>query len=104
MNVSEFRYKINILQPTTTKDSYGAEVITYTTIYTLRASKKYAGGSKGIDANEVFTAQNLIFETHYRNITDNMIVLHNGVKYRINQIVEVGFKAGLQIFAEKINE
>jgi len=104
MNVSEFRYNIEIQQPTSTKDEYGAESITYTTIYNLRAAKKSLGGSKGVDAEEVFTSSNITFEIHYRNITEDMIVLYAGVKYRINQIVEVGFRSWLQLVVEKINE
>ena len=105
MNISDFRYKIFIQLPTATKDEYGAESIVYTTIYTLKAGKKSLGGSKGIDANEVFTSNNLVFETHYRSgITDECIVLYDDKKYKINQITEIGFKIGLQITVEKINE
>ena len=104
MNINEFRYDILIQEAVKTKDSYGAENVTYTALFTLKAAKKPAGGSKGIDSAEIFTSNNLIFEIHYRNITEDMIVVYEGNKYRINQIVEVGFRAGMQLFVEKINE
>lgn len=104
MNIGEFRYKIIIQQPTLTKDEYGAESITYTTVYTLKAAKKQLGGSKGVDAEEIFTSSNIVFTTHFRNITEDMIVLYEDVKYRINQIVEIPFRTGLEITVEKINE
>jgi len=105
MNVSEFRYTITIQTPTNTKDDFGAEAISYTTLYTLKAAKKHIGGSKGVDANEVFTSNNLNFETHYRTgITEDCIILFNDYKYRINQIAEIGYKEGLSFTVEKINE
>lgn len=104
IDINNMRYKILIQSATKTKDVYGAESVTYTTIFTLKAAKKPAGGSKGLDSAEVFTSNNLIFETYYRSITEDMIVVYEGNKYRINQIVEVGFRAGMQLFVEKINE
>jgi SPP1 family predicted phage head-tail adaptor len=104
MNIGEFRYTIVVVQPQTVRDSYGAESVTYTTAYTLKASVKYVGGAKNINNNEIFNSNNVVFETHYRGITDDMIILFNNQKYSINYIAEIGYKAGLSITAEKINE
>lgn len=105
LDVSSMRYKILVKQPTVTRDEYGAEKITYTTLHTLKASKKHIGGSKGVDSNEIFTTTNIVFEIHYRDdIDEEMVIEYDSKNYRINQIVEIGYRQGLQITVEKINE
>ena len=98
------RHKILVQEKTVNRDEYGAESISYTTVFTLKAAVKYVGGSKGTDANEIFTTNTVVFETHYRDINEEMIILFKDQKYRINYIAEVGYRSGLQITAEKINE
>lgn len=105
MNINEFRYNIIIQSAVKTKDIYGAESITYTTVYNLKAAKKPAGGGKGVDSDEIFTSNSQIFEIHYRTgITEDMIVYYNSKKYRINQIEEVQYRVGLRLLCELINE
>ena len=105
MNVSNFRYKIVIEQVTKTKDSYGAEDTVWSTYKTLSASKKELGGTDVISNQEVFKTNTVEFTTHYREgITDDMRVVFNTEYYKILNIAEVGFKTGLIIRCEKIND
>lgn len=104
MNIGECRYTIVVQQKVPVRDSYGSETITWADFLTLRASVKYAGGTKTINTEEIFTSQTLIFETHYRPIETDMIILFNAKKYRILNIEEVGYKTSLKITTELINE
>lgn len=104
MNVNNFRHKIYVQQPVAVRDIFGAETITYETVFILKAEVKYVSGSKGVDANEIFTSNNIQFVTHYRAITEDMIIEWNSKKYRINFIQEIGYKESLLITVELINE
>lgn len=71
----------------------------------IRAGRKYVGGDKTIDNKEVFNSQRIVFTTLYRkSIAENDRIEFNGKKYSINSIVEIGFKEGLQIDTELIND
>jgi len=103
--VGDMRYKIIVNESTKYKNSYGEEIETWATVHTLRAIKKYIGGSKGINNEETFTSDNLEFTTHYRkDITPVMRIDFEGNKYLINNIQVVGFNEGLKITVEKIND
>ncbi len=98
------RHNIIVQQAVSVRDIYGAETITYETVFSIKAEVKYVSGSKGVDANEIFTSNNIQFITHYRAITEDMIIVWREKKYRINFIQEVGYREGLLITTELINE
>ena len=101
----DMRYKINVIAPTVTRNEYGEEIESWIIVHTLRAAKKSLGGSKTIDNNEIFTTNSLEFTTHYRyNITEKMRIELGSDTYLINNIAEIGFREGLKITVEKINE
>lgn len=100
----DLRQVIDIKRLSITKDAYGAVSETYTTVYTLRAAVKYQGGNRLIDNNEIFNSQTLVFTTYYRTIENTDRIVFNSKKYKILFIAEIGYKEGLQITAEMINE
>jgi len=103
--IGDLRHVIQVIGKTITKDEYGAETTVWANKIRLRAGRKYVGGDKTIDNKEVFNSQRIVFTTLYRNtITENDRIEFNGKKYSINSIVEIGFKEGLQIDTELINE
>lgn len=103
--LNDYRRTIQILEKVVTRDEFGSETISYSELYTLRAGVKDFGGSKGVDAEEIFSSEILVFETHYRPlIATDMLVVYNEKRYRINHIAEIGFHQGLEISAELINE
>jgi SPP1 family predicted phage head-tail adaptor len=104
MNISDCRYVIQVQKKVPVRDSFGSEKITYQDYMNLRASVKFNGGAKGIDSNEVFTSSSIQFETHYREITEDMRIVFIGKKYRINSIVPVGYRTSLIINCELIND
>lgn len=103
--IGDMRSVIKVMSFTTTRDEYGADIDTYTELMSIRAAVKFLSGTKTIDNKEIFAAQSLQFSTHYRGtITEAMRIDYDGKKYRILSIAEIGFKEGLLINCELINE
>jgi len=102
--VGNFRHKKVVYSTSVTKNSYGEDVIKWTVSHTLKAEKKSLSGSKNIDKDEIFTSNNLQFITHYRNIDETMIITYDNNNYLINSIEEIGYREGLKITVEKMNE
>jgi head-tail adaptor len=99
------RHIITIKQPIVTKDAYGAEKQTWLDFLILRAGVKYITGSKGVNNNEVFTVYGVEFTTYFRGgILPTYIIVFDGKKFKINNIQEIGYKEGLLISTELINE
>jgi head-tail adaptor len=104
INPGQLRHILYIYENTKTTDEYNADVETESLKFTLRAQLKYKSGTKTISNEEIFNSQQLEFITYYRNISDDMIIKYNDKKYNILFIEEIGFKEGLKIIVEKINE
>jgi len=105
INAGNLRYKIVIQESVNTKDSYGSEKQTWMDYMVLRASVKYLNGTKGVDSSEIFTSYGVEFTTYYRGaINSKMQIIFNDKKFRINNISEIGFREGLLISTELINE
>ena len=103
--IGELRYSVIFLALTSVKDAYGSTTETYTEHSVLRASVKKNVGTKTIDNKEVFNTSTVVFQTHYRDsIESTMRIAFSGGHYRILDITEIGFKEGLSITAELINE
>jgi hypothetical protein len=106
LDINSMRYNISVLKKRVVRGEYGSESIEYDTIYNnLKAGIKTITGSKGVDNEEIFTSQNIIFTTHYRDIKVDNLILYEGNKYRIvAPPIDIGYKAGLEISCELINE
>lgn len=103
--VGELRHSIKIMQRTVTKGQFNEDIESYALLTTLRAGLKYTAGTKAINNDETFSSQTLQFTTHYRpTVTESMRIEFKSKKYRILSIAEIGFKEGLLINAELINE
>lgn len=101
----EFRYSIKVQQLTVSKDAFGAAIESYTDLMTLRASKKNTGGSKIVENKEIFSPSTITFVTHWRDsINEKCRIIWNGKIYIILNLSEIGFKEGLQINVELIND
>ena len=100
----ELRHVVTITQLTTVRDAYGAVTESYSTLYTLRAGVKSLSGTKGIELKEIFTSQVLQFTMYYREITETMRITYKSKAYRILNIEEIGYREGLKINAELIND
>lgn len=103
--LGDLRHSIDVTAKAITKDDFGAESITWNTLYTnLRASVKYGKGFKDVQEHEIFPKQFLIFSTHYRNISTENRIVWKGKRYIINIVEEIGFKEGLNIHCDLLND
>jgi len=102
--IGNLRYSIQVIKKSVTKDEFGAEVITWINGVKLRADYKFAGGDKTVDEKEIFNSKRLIFTTYYRNnISEEDRIIFEDKKYLIKSISQIGYKEGLQIDCELIN-
>jgi len=103
--IGDLRYSIKIKQLTATKDDYGSATNTYTDLMTLRSGVKFVSGTQKIDSKEIFNSQVIQFTTHYRSAIENtMRIEFEAKQYRILSIDVIGFKEGLILNAELIND
>lgn len=102
--IGDLRHSIQVIGKQVTKDEFGAETVVWINKIKIRAGRKYLGGDRTIDGKEVFNSKRLVFTTFYRNITEDDRIIFDGKKYLIKSIVEIGFKEGLQIETELIND
>lgn len=102
--LGNLRHTIQILTKSIAKDEYGAEIISWVNGLTLRADVKFVSGDKTIDDKEIFNSRRLVFTTHYRkNISEEDRILFEDKKYLIKSITKIGYKEGLIIDTELIN-
>lgn len=105
MIAGNLRHIIEVLKPTKVKNEYGEDTTVYNTYMTLRAEKKEVRASKTTNNNEIFNSRTILFITYYRvNITEDLRIKFNNTLYKINSLKEIGYKEGLEIEVEKINE
>jgi SPP1 family predicted phage head-tail adaptor len=105
MIIGELRYPIVIKSLVTSRDPNNGSVIeTWTTKYTLKAKISGGKGSKTTQNQEIFNTSTLVFTTHYRDIEDTDRIYYDGDIYKIMMQGEIGYKEGLEIIAEKIND
>jgi SPP1 family predicted phage head-tail adaptor len=105
MVIGNMRYDIVVKSLVATRDpNNGSVVETWTTKYALKANIKSGTGNKIVQNDEIFNTATLTFTTHYRDVVDTDRILYAGDNYKILMIEELGYKEGLDIIAEKINE
>ena len=103
--IGDLRYTIVFKKLTATKDDYGAITESYSIYSSLRAGVKFVSGTKATDLSETFTSQVVQFTTHFReSVEPTMQIEFQSKKYRILSIAEIGFKEGLLITTELIND
>jgi len=103
VNAGILREVITILKLETTQDDYGDVKQVYSPFMTLRASVKYAGGSKSVENFEAFNSQSIVFTTYVRPIDESMRILWKGDTYIVNQLPMVNYD-WLEISAERLKD
>lgn len=105
MIIGDLRYKIEVLTPAFVVDDYNSSKEIYINFLTLKAGKKEINGSKGVDNAELFAGTRIDWQIYYRpQINTTMRVGFNNKMYRIVYIQEIGYKDGLILQTELINE
>lgn len=102
----QLRHTITIQALTISKNTgYGSATTSYAPIMTVRTAVQYGAGGKGINASEIFNSQAVQFTTYYRPaIVETCRIIFNEKTYIINNIAEIGYKEGMIITAELLNE
>ncbi len=103
--IGEMRHSITVKSLSSTVDEFGSRAETFSDLMTLKASLKYISGTKTVDSREIFNSQVLQFSTHYRPaIVETCQIVFEDKKYRILSISPIGYREGLIINCELINE
>lgn len=103
--LGDLRHSIQVITKQVTKDEFGSETVLWVNKIKIRAGRKFVGGDKTLDKKEVFTSKRIIFTTLFRStITEDDRIIFNSKKYNIQSITEIGYREGLQIDAELIND
>lgn len=83
----ELRYRINIYSIARTKNEYGEEERTLSPYRSVRAARKFIGGTtKEID-NQMAATQTVDFKIRYdKNVEEEMVIIYDGRKYQTTYI------------------
>lgn len=100
----DLRHIINVTRLYTITDDYGATVDSYNTVMTIRAAVKYLSGTKTINNDEIYNTQTLQLTTYHRDILDTDRIQFKNKNYKILFINEMGYREGMLITIELINE
>ena len=104
MNIGEMRYIIEIYKPTQVDSAVGL-VESFTLFKTLKAGKKEISGTRILDGSQVFNTNRIDWTIHYRpQIDENMKLKYNNKYYKILYIREIGYREGLVLETELIND
>jgi len=107
MNSGELRHDVTILQPTDTRDQYGASTVTYKDLQTIRMKVVSQSGMKADENHEVVQSYNVVFFGYYwlKSIIDERYLLRwEGKLYRITSISGNVRRNEIQINTEQVNE
>ncbi len=87
------------------KDSFGATVRQWRNILTTRANVTYDSGYRANENNEIVYGNSITFTArYYHQITEQMVIMWHGKKYRILSINREKQKQNVTIKTELINE
>lgn len=103
IQAGELRRNILIKRKSMVKDEFGGNKESWYNHLSLRANVKYITGGENIDGKEIFNNVKIQYTTYYRDIKETDRILYNNKEYNILSINEIGFKAGLEIIADLIN-
>jgi SPP1 family predicted phage head-tail adaptor len=96
---------ITIQRKVVVETGYAGKKAEYQDYITTRAEVVHNGGNKRIDAGEIFTSYTVRFSIYiYHRITPDMVIIHEGVKYRILDINPQRAQQRIIITGEVINE
>ena len=99
------REQITINKPTVTRNDFGEESTTWSTVVTTRARVDFRNGTRAVEVNEVFNPYTVSFIIRrYHGLDGYMRILWRGNQYRIMSINLDVTKQQQTIIAEVVNE
>ena len=83
----ELRYRINIYSITRTKNLTGEEERTLSLYRSVRAARKFIGGTTKEVDNQMAAQQTVDFKIRYdKNVEEEMVIIFDGKKYQTTYI------------------
>lgn len=105
MRSGTLKYVIDIHEPRTDKDQYGATSTNWFHIITTRADVIIDSGDKIIEAQEIISDYSVTFVVRgYHKINETMRITWNGRKYDIVSILPDVYLQKLNISCRLVNE
>lgn len=105
MRAGLLKDRITFQKPVSNETDYSASEPAFEYAFSTNARVVHSSGNKVIDANEVFTQFTVKFEIRrYHKVSSDMVIVHDGNRYRILDINPDKTRNGIIITAEVINE
>ena len=104
MNIGALDRRIVIQQNTATQDGFGEMIASWSTLATVWAAKKKQTGREFLaDADQTVGERKTVWVIRWRtDVTNLMRVSYDGDFYNINDVNEIGRKAGLELMTTAI--
>lgn len=101
MKAGELDRRITLETYTTTKNSYGEEEKTWSTLATVWAKIDYSGGTEDFEADKNTAIGRVRFSIRHRtDVTEQTRILYESEYYDILAINEIGRREGLELITE----
>ena len=102
MKAGKLDRRIQIKVKTSTRDSYGAEILTYTVLATVWAEKVPVTGREYFAASQFIPEATLKFRIRFReDFDETALSTYDGVDYDIVYMAEIGRADGVELLVKK---
>lgn len=102
MNAGRLDRKVELHRPTSTADTFGQKVETYTKEADVWAMKKDVAATEGIEGEQVVARVRTEWTIRYRSdIRPTWRVVYDSKTYTIDGILEIGRREGLRLLTEQ---
>lgn len=103
MRAGRLDRRITLQHRTTSRDSFGQEVETFTAYATVWASKLDTRGREAIASEQKFAENSSVFQIrHMEGVLRTDRIVYGSEVYNIRQIAEVGRRRTLDILADAV--
>lgn len=102
MKAGKLDTRIQIKVKTSTRDSFGAEIITYTLLATVWAEKVPVTGREYFAASQFIPEATVKFRIRFReDFDETAIITYDGIDYDILYMAEIGRADGVELLVKK---
>ena len=106
MNIGRLDRRIKIQRVTTSEDTFGQPIETWTDLITVWGEKREIRGTERWTANQTISQVDIIYRIRYRSslTTKDRFVDEDNRVFNIVAILEIGRREGLEIYGKAVNE
>lgn len=99
------RDKITFQLPVKSETEYSASEVIYEDYFSTYARVSHIRGNRAVEANEIVNTYTVRIEIRlYHKVDYDMVIVHDGIRYRILDINPERSKNCITITGERINE